>query len=188
MGGARIVSAGRDPGDARRSERERRRACARPSSATRAPTGLSSPLSHYRKRLARRLLQLGTAGEARQALEAIRAERRDGRRLTLKSEWLLSRAWLQEGNLKEAGAALELAGSYRAENPLVPEPSPYAGGASCVSCHRELSRSHEKSRHARTFHHGRGLAGSAVSRAAAGRPGRPQGYAQLQARERQDQG
>ena len=73
------------------------------------------------------------------------------------AEWLLSRAWLQEGNLKEAGAALERAGTYRAENPLVPEPSPYVGAASCVSCHREESRDHEKSRHARTFHHGRGL-------------------------------
>ncbi len=32
-----------------------------------------------------------------------------------------------------------------------------SGAASCVSCHREESRNHEKSRHARTFHHGRGL-------------------------------
>ncbi len=39
----------------------------------------------------------------------------------------------------------------------MPEPSPYAGGASCVSCHREQSRGHAQSRHARTFHHGRGL-------------------------------
>ncbi len=39
---------------------------------------------------------------------------------------------------------------YRAENPLIPEPSPFVGAASCVSCHRKVSRSHEKSRHART--------------------------------------
>ena len=43
------------------------------------------------------------------------------------------------------------------ENPLDPEPSPYVGQASCVPCHREISKTHEKSRHARTFHHGRGL-------------------------------
>jgi hypothetical protein len=112
--------------------------------------------SHFRKLLARSLLQLGRPAEARQALEAIRASNRiDG--LAPEAEWLTSRAWLQEGKLPEAAAALTLAGSYRALNLLIPEPSPFVGAASCVSCHREESRSHEKSRHARTFHHGRGL-------------------------------
>ena len=62
------------------------------------------------------------------------------------AEWLKSRAWLQEGKLPEAAAALALAGSYRAENPSIPEPSPFAGEASCVSCHRKESRSHETDR------------------------------------------
>jgi tetratricopeptide (TPR) repeat protein len=126
---------------------------------TRDPTAKDGPfpLSQSRKRLARSLLQLGQPAEATQSLEAIRALGGWGGALDPESEWLLSRAWLQEGNLKEAGSALERAGSYRADNPLVPEPSPYVGGASCVSCHREVSRNHEKSRHARTFHHGRGL-------------------------------
>ena len=80
-----------------------------------------------------------------------------GGALDPESEWLLSRAWLQEANIKEAESALERAGTYPADNPLMPEPSPYVGGAACVSCHREESRTHEKSRHARTFHRGRGL-------------------------------
>ena len=60
----------------------------------------------------------------------------------------------------------------------IPEPSPYVGEASCASCHREEARGHEQSRHARTFHHGKGLAGSADSRPAPGRSGRSQGHAQ----------
>ena len=118
--------------------------------------GALHPPSYFRKLLARSLLALGRPAEARQALEAIRASNGIGG-LDPEAEWLKSRAWLQEGKLSEAAAALALAGSYRAENPSIPEPSPFAGEASCVSCHREESRSHEKSRHARTFHHDRGL-------------------------------
>jgi tetratricopeptide (TPR) repeat protein len=115
------------------------------------------PLPQSRKRFARSLLQLGQPAEATQALEAIRAKGGWGGALDPESEWLLSRARLQEGNLKEASSALERAGPYRADNLVVPEPSPYVGGATCVACHREESRNHEKSRHARTFHHGRRL-------------------------------
>jgi cytochrome c554/c'-like protein len=111
---------------------------------------------HYKKVLARSLLQLGRPAEARQAIEATLARNGIGG-LEPEAEWLMSRAWLQEGKIKEAAAALALAGSYRSENPMVPEPSPFVGAASCVSCHREESRTHEKSRHARTFHHGRDL-------------------------------
>ncbi len=92
----------------------------------------------------------------RQALDPVRGNGERGG-VDPQLEWLLSRAWLQEGNLKEAAAALALAGSYRTENPLEPEPSAYSGGASCVPCHREEGRAHEQSRHARTFHHGKGL-------------------------------
>ncbi len=118
--------------------------------------GALHPPSYFRNLLARSLLALGRATEARHALEGIRAGDANGG-LDPEAEWLKSRAWLQEGKIPEADGALTLAGSYRAENPLIPEPSPFAGEASCVSCHRELSRSHEKSRHARTFHHGPGL-------------------------------
>lgn len=120
-----------------------------------AAGALFSP-SHYRKRLARGLLQLGQPEEARQALQSIQEGSGQGG-LDPEAEWLMSRAWLQEGNLKVAARALALAGSYRAENPLVPEPSPFVGAASCIPCHRDESRTHEKSRHARTFHHGRSL-------------------------------
>jgi hypothetical protein len=119
-------------------------------------SGALHPPSYFRKLLARSLLALGRPVEARQALEAIGVSNAvasvDG-----EAEWLKSRAWLQEGKLPEAEGALTLAGSFRAANPLIPEPSPFAGEASCVSCHPKESRSHEQSRHARTLHHDRGL-------------------------------
>ncbi len=129
-----------------------RNALARDPKSSDAPL----PLSHYRKRLARGLLQLGQPAEARTALEEVFKGASAGSS-DLEAQWLMSRARLSEGNFKEAAAALALAGTYRSENPLVPEPSPYVGEASCVSCHRDIARAHEKSRHARTFHHGRGL-------------------------------
>ncbi len=118
--------------------------------------GALQPSSYFRKLLARTLLQLGRSAEALQALEAIHSTSATGG-LDREAQWLTSRAWLQEGKLSEAATALASAGSYRAENPLIPEPSPFVGAASCVSCHRKESRSHEKSRHARTFHHDRDL-------------------------------
>jgi tetratricopeptide (TPR) repeat protein len=118
--------------------------------------GALQPPSYFRKMLARSLLQLGRPADARLALEAMHASNAIGG-VDPEAEWLKSRAWLQEGKLTEAATALALAGSYRAENPLIPEPSPFVGEASCVACHRKESRSHEKSRHARTFHRGRGL-------------------------------
>ena len=45
----------------------------------------------------------------------------------------------RRGTSRRPTAALGRAGSYRSENPLEPEPSPYVGGASCVACHREES-------------------------------------------------
>ena len=126
------------------------------SSVIPAARGAPFPLADYRKRLARGLLKLGRPAEAREALDALRGSDGAGG-LDREAEWLLSRAWLQEGKLEEAASALSFAGSYRSENPLDPEPSPYVGGARCVSCHREVSRSHDLSRHARTFHHGRDL-------------------------------
>jgi tetratricopeptide (TPR) repeat protein len=118
--------------------------------------GALHPSSYFRKLLARSLLALGRTAEARRALEAIRASNAIGG-LDPEAEWLMSRAWLQEGKIPEADGALALAGSFRAENPMIPEPSPFVGEASCVSCHPRESRSHERSRHARTFHHDRGL-------------------------------
>jgi tetratricopeptide (TPR) repeat protein len=138
--------------DPRGSVESLRAALERDPSASGAPF----PLADYRKRLARGLLKLGRPAEARAALDALRESDGAGG-LDREAEWLLSRAWLQEGKLERAASASSSAGSYRSENPLDPEPSPYVGGARCVSCHREVSRSHDLSRHARTFHHGRDL-------------------------------
>jgi hypothetical protein len=70
------------------------------------------------------------------------------------ANWLLSRAFLQEGRLADATAALARAGSYREDHPLTAEPSPYVGQARCATCHPEITKTHLASRHARTFHHG----------------------------------
>ena len=65
------------------------------------------PITHYWSRLARGLLKLGRPVEARQALHKILA--RNVAEHDPYAEWLLSRAWLQEGNIKEATAALRSA-------------------------------------------------------------------------------
>ena len=51
-------------------------------------------------------------------------------------------------------AALARAGSYRQDNPLVPEPSPYVGASRCAPCHSRETRAHDRTRHSRTFHRG----------------------------------
>src|SRR5262249_27484972 len=92
------------------------------------------------------------------------AEARDTLRTMLdtgpdrEAEWLLSRAYLQEGNQSEATAALARSGTYRAEHPLEPEPAPYVGQARCAECHSDVSHAVLASRHARTFRAGRDLA------------------------------
>ena len=51
----------------------------------------------------------------------------------------------------DAAAALEAAGSYRADHPLEAEPSPFVGEARCAQCHRDAFRALEASRHASTL-------------------------------------
>jgi len=120
--------------------------------------GAFFPSAHYRRLLARSLLRLGRPTEAIEPLQAILgttmppATDHDP-----EANWLLSRAYLQMGRTTDAEAALQRAGSYQDENPLMPEPSPYVGAARCASCHPKESRAHEHARHARTFHHGPGL-------------------------------
>ena len=77
----------------------------------------------YRKLLARTLLQTRPA-ERPQVLRKLLEEGADP-----EASWLLSRAALQEGAIAEASAALQAAGSYRADHPLESEPSPYVGEA-----------------------------------------------------------
>ncbi len=115
-------------------------------------------LTRDRRLLARCRLQLGLPAEAREPLEQMLANVGAGDD-DHEAEWLLSRAWLQQGRIAEATAALRRSGSFRETNPLIPEPSPYVGSARCAGCHPEICRTYRRSRHARTFHHGAGLAG-----------------------------
>ena len=98
------------------------------------------------KDVARAFLQIRQPREARLHLEPLLATKPDR-----EAYWLLSRACLQEGLNDQALIALEKSASFRDENPLVPEPSPYIGSNRCAECHRAISQSQQGSRHAHTF-------------------------------------
>ncbi len=98
------------------------------------------------KEFARALLQTRASAEARGRLERIVASKPDP-----ESFWLLSRAYLQQGLDGDALAALKQSGSFRVDNPLAPEPSPFAGANRCAECHSGIFRAQQRSRHARTF-------------------------------------
>ncbi|MFI5457799.1 MAG: multiheme c-type cytochrome [Isosphaerales bacterium] len=110
--------------------------------------------AHHRKLLARALLQTSSAGEARALLRTILDDGPDR-----EASWLLSRAALLEGAAGDAAAALEAAGSYRAEHPLEAEPGPFAGEARCAHCHPEVVQTQRASRHSSTLPRGKQLAG-----------------------------
>jgi tetratricopeptide (TPR) repeat protein len=110
-------------------------------------------LALYRKLLARCLLRTSRPAEARGALEMVQKGGADR-----EASWLISRAALQEGSIAEAAAALEAAGSYRAEHPLEPEPGPYVGEAGCITCHPDQGRALRASRHSATLLRGEQLA------------------------------
>jgi hypothetical protein len=118
------------------------------------PRASGTPLgvAYYRRLLAHSLLRLGRPQEALESLAELTAGSPD--KADHETNWLSSRAHLQAGSLTEAVAALSRSGSFRAENPLLPEPSPYLGEARCVPCHSEISKEHARSRHALTFHRG----------------------------------
>jgi tetratricopeptide (TPR) repeat protein len=122
------------------------------------PSAKGVPLGpdHFRLLLARSLLEIGEPKRAIETLSA--APGKHGPALTdPEASWLLSRAYLQNGQTADATAALKLSGNYRTENPLMPEPSPYTGASRCASCHPKETRTHDRSRHSRTLHHGRAL-------------------------------
>src|SRR5262249_31549466 len=68
------------------------------------------------------------------------------------ANWLLSRAFLQEGRIAEASSALDRAGGYRADHPLLAQPSRYVGSARCASCPPEINEAPPPSPHAPTLH------------------------------------
>ena len=102
-----------------------------------------------RKAIARTFLRTARPAEARTVLQPIVDRGPD-----VETAWLLSRVYLQEGDNARALAALKQAGSYRADNPLEPEPSPYVGEARCENCHTAIFRDSLASRHTQTYYRG----------------------------------
>ncbi len=107
--------------------------------------GVPSPIVP-RKELARAWLRAGRPAEAREQLRIILGESPDP-----EASWLLSRVAIQEGAWDEARSALEKGGSFRDENPQLPDPSPFVGSSRCAECHPVQFKSQQGSRHARTF-------------------------------------
>jgi tetratricopeptide (TPR) repeat protein len=107
----------------------------------------------YRKTLARCLLMLGRPAEADRWLEPVLNDKVGGT-ADPEAHWLASRSALQQHQIDRARSELATSGTYRADHPLEPEPSPYIGEAKCAPCHAEIGRAHNLTRHARTFHRG----------------------------------
>jgi tetratricopeptide (TPR) repeat protein len=108
--------------------------------------GSSSGPTISRKDIARALLQAGRPDEARHVLQSVLAARPDA-----EGFWLSSRVYLQERAINEALTAWGQAGSFRDENPLLPEPARFVGSGACAECHRAIYHDQQNSRHARTF-------------------------------------
>ena len=108
--------------------------------------------TQYHKLLARTLLETGEPAKASEVLGEILKAGSDPQ-----ASWLLSRAGLQQGAKREAHAALEAAGSYRADHPLEWEPGRYLGEDRCAKCHHEIFQAHRSSRHSATLLRGPGL-------------------------------
>jgi len=102
-----------------------------------------------RKVIARTFLRMSRPDEARPLLRSILDRAPDP-----EAAWLLSRAYLQDGDKTRALAALKQAGAYRALNPLEAEPGPYVGEACCEKCHSKIFRDSLVSRHTRTYYRG----------------------------------
>jgi Tetratricopeptide repeat len=97
---------------------------------TPAGPGAGSPPAVPAKDMARALLRAGQPAEARHRLQSLLAESPDP-----EAFWLLSRTFLQERAMPEALAAWKRGGSFRDENPLVPEPARFVGSEGCAPCH-----------------------------------------------------
>jgi len=121
----------------------------------RDPSARIAPSEQFgtQKLLARTLMQAGRPAEARRTLRTVLEASADR-----EASWLLSRAFLLEGDRSAAATHLAQSGTYRADHPLEAEPSPYVGEARCAGCHPEVFRTVLASRHARTFTHGDDLA------------------------------
>jgi tetratricopeptide (TPR) repeat protein len=114
----------------------------------------SAESTKLRKGVARTFLAMGRPAEARPHVQSILARGPDS-----EASWLLSRVYLQQGAIPEAQAALARSGSYRSDNPLRDEPSPYVGEARCQSCHAAIFQKSLNSRHTQTYYRGPQLQG-----------------------------
>jgi hypothetical protein len=75
--------------------------------------------------------------------------------------------------MPEALAAWKRAGSFRDENPLVPEPARFVGSDACAPCHRATFHVQQSSRHARTFFRGSELGSLDLPTSTISDPGLP---------------
>jgi tetratricopeptide (TPR) repeat protein len=114
----------------------------------RDPTARLVPSERFstRKLLARMFLRSGQSSKARETLRPVLDAGPDA-----EAWWLLSRAYLMEGNADAAESALARSGTYRADHPVEAEPAPYVGAARCVECHQDISRHVLASRHSKTY-------------------------------------
>ena len=130
---------------------------------------LPDPLRSYQLTLARALLKLRRAAEARQTLQNVRDADTDP-----EVSWLLGRTYLQAKDWGRAQAADEKALPYREGHPLEFEPAPFVGEARCAECHRPEYEAVLASRHATTFATARDLSYLTLPKAPVTDPGDPQ--------------
>jgi hypothetical protein len=104
------------------------------------------PLQPLRMLWARSWLEAGQATAARRVLQSLPGSGSDS-----EAAWLLSRCFVQEQAWAQAAEALRVAGSYRRDHPLEPEPAPYVGAARCAECHPAEYQAALTSRHSTTF-------------------------------------
>jgi tetratricopeptide (TPR) repeat protein len=107
--------------------------------------------SAARKLMARLLLEDGRADDARNWLDKVSA-RDDPER-----NWLLSRVFLDRGEINHAVDALKRAGSFGLDDWLAFEPTTYVGASHCADCHTAIYQAQQTSRHAQTFASGEKL-------------------------------
>ncbi len=93
------------------------------------------------------MLQARRPNEARELLQALLAGGPDA-----EASWLLSRAFLQAGNIPGAATASKQAAAFAEANPVLADPAPYVGAKRCAPCHAEQFQAQQNSRHARTYH------------------------------------
>jgi predicted CXXCH cytochrome family protein len=108
--------------------------------------------TQFRKLVARTFLRVRQPAEAHAILKPLLVRGPDP-----EAAWLTSRAFLQEGNKAAAQEALTHAGSYRADNPLEAEPSPYVGESRCEKCHAAIFQDSLASRHTQSYYRGKQL-------------------------------